>query len=632
MRTLPAVLSVGMLLCAETVVDVDLRNGADGAWYFSGAAQSVEGTGAVLVDREEQAVGTLAYDQRISSEGLKVEFHFTLEPGNHGLGDGLAVGLVATPTPDVLGTGGGLLGLGNVPSCTASIIVEFDALANDLADFGPMGAALIHTGVAYAAGDSVTGQAYLPTLKASDVSHHRDADGRVDLIAAVHLHGNMVTVCCGPDGTEPVPVLVHELPDFVPFHGYLVFGAANGAIAGRATVHSVRAETGTLPPPLLSARTTAEGIELTWETKADFFDSFALARDGEPPQPFSAERRTYTHISPARGRHVYELVGIAPDGTPTAPAVITMFYGRPVLVVDAATSGDTPSPHAKAWLDRLNAADRPTVRVTTVDGVALSEFAAVIWIGGSGRAERPLSDLEENVLARYVTETDGARLFMEGASLWSFVGRGPLAAVDGVEAVSAGWPATEIRDHNGRIMAYYGRTCAVDELKPAPAELDAEFTVLWRRRERRDTTADQEAVAGLLARTDLDRTVIIASAVELYRIVGAEARQEAFDAYLPILELPYQEVMFRRGDAVPDGSVNIGDAIAVLGYLFAGSGAPPCLDAADTNDDGEIQISDPIALLIYLFRDGPLPLPGSAVCGPDPTPDELPPCVYQACE
>lgn len=79
---------------------------------------------------------------------------------------------------------------------------------------------------------------------------------------------------------------------------------------------------------------------------------------------------------------------------------------------------------------------------------------------------------------------------------------------------------------------------------------------------------------------------------------------------------------FVRGDASGDGSVNIGDAIAVLSYLFGG-GTLGCLDASDVNDDGTLNISDPIFLLAFLFSGGSTPGQPYPTAGPDPTPDAL---------
>jgi hypothetical protein len=80
---------------------------------------------------------------------------------------------------------------------------------------------------------------------------------------------------------------------------------------------------------------------------------------------------------------------------------------------------------------------------------------------------------------------------------------------------------------------------------------------------------------------------------------------------------------FFRGDADGDQSVNITDAIFLLGALFLGTDPPPCLDAADANDSGSLDLSDAVTILMHLFSgeaDLPPPHPDS---GADPTADRL---------
>ncbi|MBI4601659.1 MAG: hypothetical protein HY721_06830 [Planctomycetes bacterium] len=90
---------------------------------------------------------------------------------------------------------------------------------------------------------------------------------------------------------------------------------------------------------------------------------------------------------------------------------------------------------------------------------------------------------------------------------------------------------------------------------------------------------------------------------------------------LAALESAFQ--LFERGDSNRDGGVDLSDAVAVLGFLFLGTDAPPCEDAADANDDGQINITDPILILSSLFMgSGPLPEP-SGEKGQDPTADRL---------
>jgi hypothetical protein len=88
---------------------------------------------------------------------------------------------------------------------------------------------------------------------------------------------------------------------------------------------------------------------------------------------------------------------------------------------------------------------------------------------------------------------------------------------------------------------------------------------------------------------------------------------------------------FRRGDANTDQRVDISDAITTLGYLFAGERElVTCLSAADANDDGTLDIADAVQVLSHLFG-GTGPLPAPAVCGPDPTSDELGCVSYPPC-
>ena len=89
---------------------------------------------------------------------------------------------------------------------------------------------------------------------------------------------------------------------------------------------------------------------------------------------------------------------------------------------------------------------------------------------------------------------------------------------------------------------------------------------------------------------------------------------------------------FKRGEANGNGKLDISDPVATLGFLFLGTQALPCLDAADVNDSGTVDISDAVYGLGFLFLGGPAPLAPFGACGMDGTPDELdclrfPPCA-----
>jgi formylglycine-generating enzyme required for sulfatase activity len=95
---------------------------------------------------------------------------------------------------------------------------------------------------------------------------------------------------------------------------------------------------------------------------------------------------------------------------------------------------------------------------------------------------------------------------------------------------------------------------------------------------------------------------------------------------------PLSAAVFQRGDANADGTVNISDAISVLGFLFLGwQEALPCADAGDVDDSGALNITDPVYLLGFLFLGGPAPPAPHGKCGPDPTADALDCAAFPPC-
>lgn len=88
------------------------------------------------------------------------------------------------------------------------------------------------------------------------------------------------------------------------------------------------------------------------------------------------------------------------------------------------------------------------------------------------------------------------------------------------------------------------------------------------------------------------------------------------------VQLPVCGADFRRGDATTNGSVDIADAVRILGYLF-GTDVALCEQALDANDDDGVEIGDAVYLLAALFSGGPA-VPSPTACGPDPTGRPLP--------
>lgn len=82
------------------------------------------------------------------------------------------------------------------------------------------------------------------------------------------------------------------------------------------------------------------------------------------------------------------------------------------------------------------------------------------------------------------------------------------------------------------------------------------------------------------------------------------------------------------GDFNVDATVNVGDAIAVLGFLFPNGPAmvPACEKAGDVNGDMVINIADAVHLLAYLFSEGDEPTAPFPECGTCPNSDCPLPC------
>ena len=83
---------------------------------------------------------------------------------------------------------------------------------------------------------------------------------------------------------------------------------------------------------------------------------------------------------------------------------------------------------------------------------------------------------------------------------------------------------------------------------------------------------------------------------------------------------------FVRGDANANGQIDLTDAINLLNYLFLGTPAPSCLEAADADNNAQLLINDAILILGWLFTGGVAPEEPSPTtsnypasdCGPDP--------------
>jgi len=61
------------------------------------------------------------------------------------------------------------------------------------------------------------------------------------------------------------------------------------------------------------------------------------------------------------------------------------------------------------------------------------------------------------------------------------------------------------------------------------------------------------------------------------------------------------------GDANGDNTVNVGDAVSIINYVFKGGAAPDPLEAADANCDGDVNVGDCVRIINYIFKGGEAP-------------------------
>ncbi|MCH9031848.1 MAG: hypothetical protein IIB00_06275 [candidate division Zixibacteria bacterium] len=93
---------------------------------------------------------------------------------------------------------------------------------------------------------------------------------------------------------------------------------------------------------------------------------------------------------------------------------------------------------------------------------------------------------------------------------------------------------------------------------------------------------------------------------ENYYDQGVPASLEVSDSSSVLFE--YTEIVTElAGDANRSGSIDIGDAIFLITYIFKDGAAPDPIESGDPNCSGAIDISDALFIVLYIFRDGDTP-------------------------
>ena len=81
----------------------------------------------------------------------------------------------------------------------------------------------------------------------------------------------------------------------------------------------------------------------------------------------------------------------------------------------------------------------------------------------------------------------------------------------------------------------------------------------------------------------------------------------AYDTTLSRFDDGKIQVLFRSGDANGSHSVNVGDAVYLINYIFKAGPQPPMRFAGDCNCDANVNVGDAVRIINYVFKGSPQP-------------------------
>ena len=367
-------------------------------------------------------------------------------------------------------------------------------------------------------------------------------------------------------------------------------------------------------------------------------------------------------------------VGVAQEG-------IYVFTGQTDIIFDGGSAGCIDS--ARRMRSALLAEGRDVMvidnTVTLIDGYeCLDQLTPTdtVWValGTFPNNVALLPDEASRLVGVLVTQT--ASVYLEGGDFWGFDAPNDWYDFDGVEGTAAtgnlmldgddsctsisgiGTGFITTNDLNGGMPIAYEQDNFfgddfTDQLNPSNGITVPEDMPLFSTAEVMFANNDDgvpdplvtEGTYGVMISYDTNDTDgfgdVVSSSIEFGGIGDATLRGELMAKMLAALKGAGGE-QFIRGDCNGDTMTNIADAVRVLNVLFPQGCTPgvdcptfDCADACDANDDGTNNIADAVATLNVLFPQGctpgvdcpvfPSPNPG---CGPDPTADALPACIY----
>lgn len=124
-----------------------------------------------------------------------------------------------------------------------------------------------------------------------------------------------------------------------------------------------------------------------------------------------------------------------------------------------------------------------------------------------------------------------------------------------------------------------------------------------------------EILATELGKSEYTDTDVVNGTTYYYKVTASDVLSNQ-SGPSPYVEATPVATTFRRGDCNDDGSIDLSDAVCILGWLFVGEAAPACVAATNVDGAGPVEISDPIYLLTHLYLGGPAPRDPFPDCGP----------------
>ena len=134
---------------------------------------------------------------------------------------------------------------------------------------------------------------------------------------------------------------------------------------------------------------------------------------------------------------------------------------------------------------------------------------------------------------------------------------------------------------------------AVTEIKPAPASIP-------------QTSAPSGFKQGYQMVTDVLDGFGGASESDNYTIKVTSGGQPSAigvsEGGSYVVQAGYVHASFvMRGDASGDGTIDVGDVLYLVNYLFLGTSAPCPMEAGDATCDGIVDVADALFIINYLF-------------------------------